>query len=216
MPISGRSLVVLAAVHTLTGCTTPYQPMGMAGGYQDSEISPGVVRIEVRGNPYTHLGTLHDYFHRRAKELCKERQYQWFLDSGSEKGPQVFFGTQVGSAVVLSDVPSNKRGWVRGVVTCHAATEKTSDARRADLVQILDVQSGLVTHVSSDLAMAQVPRSTRWAFVSDGRVSARTPEGHLVRVDVDKLEAARTLGYRLLSDAEQEAAASPDVNSVGR
>ncbi|AGC47242.1 hypothetical protein MYSTI_05969 [Myxococcus stipitatus DSM 14675] len=211
-----------AAGLVLHGCATPYQPMGMSGGYQDSEISPGVVRIEVRGNPYTHLGTLHDYFHKRAKELCKERQYQWFLDSGSEKGPQVFFGTQVGSAVILSDTTSNKRGWVRGVVTCRDTSEKTATPPPSQLVRILDVQSGLVTHVSSDLAMTQVPRSTRWAFVSEGKVRARTPEGHLVHVEVDKLDAARTLGYRLLSDAELETAAppalspTPDESSVAR
>ncbi|WXH31735.1 hypothetical protein WA016_05711 [Myxococcus stipitatus] len=183
--------------------------MGLSGGYQDSEIARGVMRIEVRGNPHTHLGTLHDYFHRRAKELCQQREYEWFLDSGSEKGPQVFYGTRLGPTVVLADTSSNKRGWVRGVVTCRDASEKTSAAPPGHLVQILDVQSGLVTHVSSDLAMAQVPRSTRWAFVADGKVSARTPEGHLVHVDVDKLDAARTLGYRLLPDAEQESAAPP-------
>lgn len=78
-------------------------------------------------------------------------------------------------------------------------------------VQVLDVQSGLVTHLSPDVAMTQVPRSHRWAFVTEGKVTARTPEGHLVRVDVDKLEAARVLGYRFLSDAEQEAARLPSA-----
>ncbi|WP_342375391.1 hypothetical protein NVS55_29415 [Myxococcus stipitatus] len=106
----------------------------------------------------------------------------------------------------------NKRGWVRGVVTCRDTSEKDSAAPPANLVRILDVQSGLVTYVSSDLAMTQVPRSTRWAFVSEGKVSARTPEGQQVRVDVDKLDAARTLGYRLLSDAELGDSVPPSLS----
>jgi hypothetical protein len=60
--------VVLAL--TLVGCGTPYQPMGVRGGYEDHPIGKGIIAIHVRGNGYTSAGTVLEYAYRRAGEVC--------------------------------------------------------------------------------------------------------------------------------------------------
>ncbi len=55
---------------TLVGCGTPYQPMGVRGGYEDHPIGNGIIAIHVRGNGYTSAGTVLEYAYRRAGEVC--------------------------------------------------------------------------------------------------------------------------------------------------
>jgi hypothetical protein len=154
--------------------------MGFSGGYRDTEVQPGVIRIEVRGNTFAGVDTLEEFIHRRAIELCRSRRYGWRLDPGSE--PQ-----------------APAQGWVRGFITC---TDTAQLAWPERFVQIIEVNSGKVAGVPEDTVQDQVLTSFRVALVRDGKVEAVTPEGLRVRVDVAKVEAALTLGYRLLSGAE--------------
>lgn len=62
-----RRLLVCAL---LGGCVTPYQQMGLSGGYADQALGGGRYSIDVRVNGYTSAGTALQYAYRRAGELC--------------------------------------------------------------------------------------------------------------------------------------------------
>lgn len=197
----------------LAGCATPYQRMGFSGGYRDSEVSRGVYRIEVRGNAFTSVDTLEDYFHRRASAICRPHTYEWSFDSGTERGPSTFIANPgPGRSTVVTEQPGLMKGWVTGVVTCDgepAAVAKRRSSRKEAakrpeevLIQVIDVESGKVANVPEDAVRGRISTSRRLALVTGGKVAAITPEGHRVNVDVGKVAAAKTLGYRLLSGAE--------------
>jgi hypothetical protein len=62
---------VIALVFVATGCVTPYQPTGWAGGYSETEEAEGVYLIRVDGNGFTDADTLLEYAQRRGTELCR-------------------------------------------------------------------------------------------------------------------------------------------------
>jgi hypothetical protein len=52
--IHGCNIIVISAyVLLLSGCVTPYQPNGFAGGYTDFETQPGIYYVSFQGNGYT-------------------------------------------------------------------------------------------------------------------------------------------------------------------
>lgn len=227
----GRILLGLSCL--VVGCATPYQRMGFAGGFRDTEVAPGVIKIEVRGNAFTPVETLEDYFHRRAKAICKPFKYDWRMDSGSSSGPSTFIASPGGGrSTVITEQPGARKGWVTGVIACATnppparavaktrtapapasavapvtppaadPTAATAPASAPAEVQVIDVLTGRVATVPEDSVRGQVSKSRRLALVTKGKVEALTPEGHRVQVEVAKVGAARTLGYRLLSGAE--------------
>jgi hypothetical protein len=71
-----RPIVMITAAAALAGCvTTPYQPMGFTGGYKDVHIRDNVYYVSFAGNAWIDTGTVVQYFHRRAKELCTEKGF---------------------------------------------------------------------------------------------------------------------------------------------
>jgi hypothetical protein len=72
-------LLMMIAPAALAGCMmnpTPYQPIAYAGGYKDTHIRDNVYYITFKGNGFTDSGTVVQYFHRRAKELCVEKGFR--------------------------------------------------------------------------------------------------------------------------------------------
>ncbi|WP_233613585.1 MULTISPECIES: hypothetical protein [Corallococcus] len=200
-----------------SGCATPYQRMGIAGGYRDTEVAPGVIRIEVRGNAMTSVDTLVSYFHRRAGEICAPREYDFRLGLGATRDPSTFTATErnsfMGKQVTVTEQPGYSKGWVTGLIACMATPDKASTAVAAqtspaappevpaDRVLAIDVETGELGSVSEASAV-RLSESRKLAPVTDGKVIALTPEGARVKVDAVKAEAALTLGYHILSGAE--------------
>ena len=53
------------------GCTTPYQPRGFKGGYEDRPIGgDGAILVTFVGNGFTGLDDAKNMWHRRAAEIC--------------------------------------------------------------------------------------------------------------------------------------------------
>lgn len=65
------SLVTFGALSL--ACSTPYQPMGFKGGYEEVEIEKDMFQLEFRGNGHTSLTRISGYWHQRAKEICNVR-----------------------------------------------------------------------------------------------------------------------------------------------
>ncbi len=60
-------------------------------GYIDRKIGDNKYEIQVTGNANTTYYTLENYFHRRAKELCKFRPYDY--NTEKEQKTQIKDGT---------------------------------------------------------------------------------------------------------------------------
>jgi len=60
----GRLLVVF-----LVACATPYQSMGLRGGYDQTDLGGGRWMIRAEGNGLTRRSTVIEYTYRRAREL---------------------------------------------------------------------------------------------------------------------------------------------------
>lgn len=98
----------------LAACATPYQPMGLRGGYADQVVAPGVFAIEVRGNGYTSAATLQTYALRRGFELCNMSGYPHvrLMDAS--------MGTEVSTTPVTYNTDINARTY--GNTTYGSAT----------------------------------------------------------------------------------------------
>ena len=77
----------------LSGCTVQYALMGsksFEGGYDDKKLGDGHYAIKIRGNGYSTPELMHDYFHRRAKELSREKAYVFKTESTTTSGSNLY------------------------------------------------------------------------------------------------------------------------------
>jgi hypothetical protein len=75
---SAAQLAGLLVSAVLTGCATPYQPMGALGGYQEEQLAPDIYRVAFFGNGYTNPQTAGEYVIHRCAELTEQRGYRYF------------------------------------------------------------------------------------------------------------------------------------------
>jgi hypothetical protein len=78
----------LKGLLSCSACSTPYQPEGLTGGFTDEPLGADRYRITVRGNGYTDLATVKEYFRRRAGEIARAKGYAGYhvLDLTSDEG----------------------------------------------------------------------------------------------------------------------------------
>jgi hypothetical protein len=55
----------------LSGCATPYQPMGLLGGFEDISLGDNKHKITWQGNGYTSKAKLVYFTEKRASEICR-------------------------------------------------------------------------------------------------------------------------------------------------
>ena len=61
---------VLFVAILLSGCATPYQSTGLAGGYEDVDLGGGRYKVTFVGNGYTSDGKAIEFARKRSDELC--------------------------------------------------------------------------------------------------------------------------------------------------
>lgn len=59
----------IGALAASTACTTPYQPMGLSGGYEDKQLDNGDYLITVRVSRFTDRAAAMEYVNHRADDL---------------------------------------------------------------------------------------------------------------------------------------------------
>jgi len=104
----------------LSGCSllgpTPYAPMALAGGYSDAHIKDNLYYVEFSGNAYINRGTVFQYFHRRAKEVCLENGYSDYKIKGAaDVSTEYVVGSYGSGAITASSM--NKPSFA-GEVIC--------------------------------------------------------------------------------------------------
>lgn len=70
--ITALSLIVLC------GCATPYAPEGPTGGYSETELEPGIWRVQFLGNIRVNRETVQTYWLYRAAELTLQKGFDGF------------------------------------------------------------------------------------------------------------------------------------------
>lgn len=106
MPVAYGVLVVHDAVPT----------MGFSGGYEDTHIRDNIYYVNVQTNGFTSPLKAAEYFHRRAKELCREHGFSDYRTSGEkDTSTQAVIGSYGSGSINASSV--NKPS-MAGYVEC--------------------------------------------------------------------------------------------------
>ncbi len=89
------------------GCETPYQAVGVQGGYSDIQIAENIFKVSFRGNNITKIERVSDFALLRCAELSEQKGYSYFIiineNSYSEKSSFSIPATTYGSATVIGN-----------------------------------------------------------------------------------------------------------------
>lgn len=72
-------LAVVAAAVAITGCATPYQADGLAGGFAETQLSPNAYRVTFTGNGFTRAEMAADMALLRSAELMLQKGFPFFV-----------------------------------------------------------------------------------------------------------------------------------------
>lgn len=83
---------VLMLFLILTGCATPYQKVGLSGGYSDTRLQENVFTVNFRGNGSTSMERSSDFALLRCAELTIENGFKFFAvtDSSQEQKTMLY------------------------------------------------------------------------------------------------------------------------------
>ncbi|MGN6316966.1 CC0125/CC1285 family lipoprotein [Trinickia sp.] len=73
------SICALAAITALAGCATPYQAVGLTGGYTGKQVDDQTYHVQFSGNGYTSKDMVHKYFMYRCAEVTQQHGYKYFM-----------------------------------------------------------------------------------------------------------------------------------------
>ncbi|NDD92458.1 hypothetical protein EBZ37_10275 [bacterium] len=68
-----------AICFSLQACATPYQTMGVKGGYHDMQLGDAVFEVTFSGNGYTSEDTVNRFFLRRCAEVTRSNGFEYFV-----------------------------------------------------------------------------------------------------------------------------------------
>ena len=80
-----RYIIFFIIVVMLSGCSTPYQPLGRLGGYTEEKMHNNIYRVEFAGNASTKQEKVHDFLLYRCAELSNELGYNYFYITSEER-----------------------------------------------------------------------------------------------------------------------------------
>jgi hypothetical protein len=89
-PVMGHVSVRLLVAVLLTACATPYQPVGLEGGYSHTRVGVDMFNVVFRGNADTSWQTAENYTLYRCAELTLESGFDYFIVVGSSSDAQLF------------------------------------------------------------------------------------------------------------------------------
>jgi hypothetical protein len=71
--------VISALLLVLIGCATPYQSTGLAGGYDEIQLSENMFKVSFRGNGYTGRARAEDFALLRSAEVAQNNGFTYFI-----------------------------------------------------------------------------------------------------------------------------------------
>ena len=64
---------------SVSGCVTPYQSSGFAGGFSETQLGPNMFKVRFKGNAYTSPEKAADYTLLRCAELTLAKGFHYFI-----------------------------------------------------------------------------------------------------------------------------------------
>jgi hypothetical protein len=114
-----RKLIFVVLALSLTGCSTPYQEMGLLGGVNAARIDEHTAQIRAQGNGYTAAATIETYVVLRAAEETLKDGYDGFQILGAQDATSVAVtpGVVVASGTTIAYMPAMGVPMPGGVAT---------------------------------------------------------------------------------------------------
>ena len=77
----------------LSACATPYQSVGLAGGYRDVRLAPDLFRVSFSGNGFTSAQRSYDFALLRAADLALSRGFTHIalVDESSDQSQSQYY-----------------------------------------------------------------------------------------------------------------------------
>lgn len=90
--VSRRWIAASIAVLALfsTACASSYKPVGLGGGYSETQLSENAFTISFRGNGYTSWERATDFALLREAEVTLDNHYRYFITVDSAKEAKQF------------------------------------------------------------------------------------------------------------------------------
>ncbi len=79
MKFNHHLLIFPFIIFFFTGCSTPYQPLGMMGGYNSHQMKETVFEVSFKGNANTSYDHVMDHLLYRCAELTRENGFEYFI-----------------------------------------------------------------------------------------------------------------------------------------
>jgi hypothetical protein len=77
-----RPLALLCVALALAGCSAPYGPEGLRGGFTEQQLDANVFRITFKGNISNRQAETDDLVLLRAAQVSQAHGFAWFVTSG--------------------------------------------------------------------------------------------------------------------------------------
>jgi len=76
-----KNILLVLIIFVITGCmtSTPYQPMGFKGGYENTQLDKNVFEVTFSGNGLTSRQRVRDFAMLRSAELTIQNGYKYFI-----------------------------------------------------------------------------------------------------------------------------------------
>jgi len=65
-----KKLIIIICIASISGCATGYKKYGLTGGYKDSALDDGNIKLDYIGNGSNSIDQVSEFWNRRAVELC--------------------------------------------------------------------------------------------------------------------------------------------------
>ena len=87
-----NKLVVSFILVVIAGCATSYQPQGMKGGFNETQLDTNMFVVTFKGNGYTNQETVKNYALLRSAEVTLENGYKYFsiVDANHDLNTKTF------------------------------------------------------------------------------------------------------------------------------
>ena len=74
-----KIIVAVSILLVLVGCATAYKPLGLSGGFSETQLDTNIFTITFKGNGYTDREKANDYALLRSAELALEKGFSYFV-----------------------------------------------------------------------------------------------------------------------------------------
>jgi hypothetical protein len=133
-------VAILSVALFATFCTT-YQPLGLSGGFSETQLAGNVYQVRFQGNGYTSTERTSQFLLRRAAELALEKGHRYFtLADPQTRNKSDALGTFPGQSATVTLLDESEAGALDAVIVIRETDQmsggKLSPQARKTLAEV--------------------------------------------------------------------------------